>query len=130
MLDTLNESQPFRPDTEDELPYTAYGPPPPADTEIPVSTTPAATEVTAASPSHQYIWESLSGIRSQQAEANKRGEESRSYRKGKGKGPKGKYKGGKGKPPHVYIGTDTECSICHHEPVSYTHLTLPTICSV
>ena len=52
MLDTLNESRPFRPNIEDELPYTAYGPPLLANADIPVITTPAATEVPAADPSH------------------------------------------------------------------------------
>eukprot|EP00975_Prorocentrum_lima_P048165 10075038-Prorocentrum_lima.AAC.1 len=29
-----------------------------------------------------------------------------------------------------WIGTETEAHWCHYKPVSYTHLTLPTICSV
>ena len=32
--------------------------------------------------------------------------------------------------PHAYLRKYGICRICFREPVSYTHLTLPTICSV
>ena len=113
----------WRPQTEDEMPHTGYGPEPPPESDLQHRSTPNTH--LQVSPHHRHIWDGLRGIQSIQRHNMKLFEERRNHRKGWGKN-NGKGKGrGRGKghfsgPPTPnqsqdfihFLGTQNTCSLC------------------